>query len=84
MDVLEAQVLGTVFRNPENGYSVVTVQSGRKEITVVGVLPELSQGEQVLFNGTWTEHPQYGRQFKSASCEIRMPTSLLGIGVQFQ
>ena len=34
MEQLEATILGTVFRNPENGWSVVTVRSGRNELTV--------------------------------------------------
>ena len=46
MEQLEATILGTVFRNPENGWSVVTVRSGRNELTVVGSLPELSAGAQ--------------------------------------
>ena len=76
---LEATVVGTVFRNPENGYSVITVRSGRNEMTVVGSLPELSPGEQAVFTGTWAEHRTYGRQFHCQGCELRLPTTLLGI-----
>ena len=79
MEKLEAGVLGTVFRNAENGWSVVTVRAGRNEVTVVGTLPELSPGEQAVFTGSWTEHRSYGRQFKCVSCEIQAPTTLLGI-----
>ena len=79
MERLEASILGTVFRNEENGYSVVSVRSGRSEVTVVGNLPELTPGEQVLFCGDWSEHKSYGRQFRSVSFEIRQPTTLLGI-----
>ena len=79
MEKLEAGVLGTVFRNPENGWTVLTVRSGRKEVTVVGTLPELGPGEQAVFTGEWTEHRAYGRQFKCVSCEIQTPTTLLGI-----
>ena len=79
MEKLEAGILGTVFRNEENGWSVVSVRAGRNEFTVVGTLPELSPGEQAVFTGEWTEHRTYGKQFKCASCEIRVPTTLLGI-----
>ncbi len=79
MEKLEASILGTVFRNPENGYSVLSVRSGRSECTVVGSLPELNPGEQAVFSGEWTEHKSYGRQFKCVSCEILTPTTLLGI-----
>ena len=60
MEQLEAIVESTVYRNEENGYSVVTVQVGRHQHTVVGNLPELTQGEQVVFTGQWVEHTQYG------------------------
>jgi len=36
VEQVEASVLGTVYRNEENGYSVVTVRSGRHELTIVG------------------------------------------------
>ena len=79
MEQLEATILGTVFRNPENGWSVVTVRSGRSELTVVGSLPELSPGEQAVFSGEWIEHRTYGRQFGCKACELKVPTTLLGI-----
>ena len=79
MEQLEATVLGTVFRNPENGWSVVSVRSGRNELTVVGSLPELSSGEQAIFSGNWIEHRTYGRQFSCSACELKVPTTLLGI-----
>ena len=79
MEQLEATVEGTVFRNQENGYSVLTVRAGRSEVTVIGTLPELSPGEQAVFTGDWTEHRTYGRQFRCSFCELKTPTTLLGI-----
>ena len=79
MERLEAGVLGTIFRNEENGYSVVSIRVGRQEATATGVLPELAPGEQVLLGGEWVEHKSYGRQFKVASCQVQTPTTLLGI-----
>ncbi len=79
MEQVEASVLGTVYRNAENGYSVVMARMGRSEITIVGTLPELTQGEQAVFSGEWVEHPQYGRQLKCAACQLQQPTTLLGI-----
>jgi exodeoxyribonuclease V alpha subunit len=79
MEQIEASVEGTVYRNHENGYSVVTVRVGRTETTVVGVLPALSAGEQAVFTGEWVSHPQYGKQFKTNLCEVKTPTTLLGI-----
>ena len=75
----QAVMEDTVFRNEENGYSVISVLSGKEEHIAVGILPPLTPGEQLLLTGNWVEHPQYGRQFKCTSCQIQKPTSLLGI-----
>ena len=79
MERIEANVMGTVYRNEENGYTVMTVQIGRAEQTVVGCLPVLHPGEQAAFEGEWTEHANYGRQFKCVRCEPLKPTTRLGI-----
>ena len=79
MEQIEASVLGTIYRNDDNGYTVLTAREGRKEITIVGTLPELHPGEQAVFTGEWISHPTYGRQLKCASVELQKPTTLLGI-----
>ena len=76
---LEAVIEDTIFRNEENGYSVMEARVGRESVTIVGTLPALAAGEQVLLSGEWVAHPQYGRQWKVSHCEIRKPTTLLGI-----
>ena len=76
---IEAVMEETIFRNEENGYSVVQMRAGRDSITVVGTLRALAAGEQVVLDGMWVEHPQYGKQWKATGCEIRKPTTLLGI-----
>ncbi len=79
MESFEAGVLGTVYRNEENGYSVVTIQVGKRERTVVGAMPHLHPGEQALFEGEWVKHAKYGEQFKCTRCTPIAPTTLLGI-----
>ena len=71
---LTAVVQETTFRNEENGYTVLRVGVGRAQQTVVGAMPELSPGENVTFEGYWSEHPVYGRQFNAKSCAITPPT----------
>ena len=44
MEKVEASILGTIYRNDDNGYTVLTAREGRREITVVGTLPELHPG----------------------------------------
>ena len=79
MEKVEASVLGTIYRNDENGWTVLTAREGRREITIVGTLPELHPGEQAAFTGEWISHPTYGRQLKCSAVELQKPTTLLGI-----
>ena len=76
---LTAVVQDTPFRNDENGYTVLRVTVGRTTQTVVGQMPELSPGENVTFEGSWTEHPAYGKQFHALKCTITPPTGKTAI-----
>ncbi len=79
MEDFEAVVEETVFRNEENGYSVLQVRVGKARTSAVGVLPALGSGEHLLIHGEWMEHPVYGKQIKIAACEVVKPTTLSGI-----
>ncbi|MDD3410549.1 MAG: ATP-dependent RecD-like DNA helicase, partial [Eubacteriales bacterium] len=79
MEELTGTVLETTFRNDENGYTVLRLSVGRGQQTVVGAMPELSAGECVAFDGDWTEHPVYGRQFSARACRITPPESTSAI-----
>ena len=76
----EGTVHSVIFQNAENGYTVLTVRAGRENVTVVGVMPEVAAGEQAVFQGEWVQHPQYGRQFKAASCFDSVDTQIAGLG----
>lgn len=79
LEDLQGTVADTVFRNDDNGWSVIEIRSQGDIITVVGPLPALSTGETCLFQGGWVHHPQYGKQFKAKTCSIQTPTTLRGI-----
>ncbi len=76
---LQGIVESTVFRNEENGYTVLQLHSGREHVTAVGIMPPLTAGEQVTLEGDWIQHPQYGKQLKASTCRVEKPTTLLGI-----
>jgi len=79
MEELRATIIETLFRNEENGYTVVQVRAGREQVAVTGVMPEIAAGEQAVFQGEWVTHPQYGKQFKASQLEILKPSTLLGV-----
>ncbi|MBR5230986.1 MAG: ATP-dependent RecD-like DNA helicase [Clostridia bacterium] len=79
MEELRGTITETLFRNEENGYTVLQIRAGRENVGVVGIMPEIAAGEQAVFQGEWVVHPQYGKQFKAAQCEILKPSTLLGV-----
>ena len=79
MEEIEVFADETVFRNDENGYTVLVVKSGRTRVSAVGIMPPVAPGEKLRITGEWTEHPIYGKQIKVSACEIEKPTTLSGI-----
>ena len=67
-----------VYRNEDNGYTVIEL-SGDEGITAVGIMPDVSVGEEVKLTGVFKNHPSYGVQFSVTACERSIPTSMGGI-----
>lgn len=61
------------FRSEETGYTVLTLQSEGEEITAVGVLPEIGEGETIDCEGSFQIHSTYGRQFRISSFTLSAP-----------
>jgi exodeoxyribonuclease V alpha subunit len=78
---LEGEIQHIVFYNPLTQYVVAKLKSPTEpaQVTVVGLLGQLSPGERVALSGAWQEHPKFGRQFTADSCEQRLPASENGI-----
>ncbi len=71
---VEGKVTAVLFRNEENGYTVLKLDCGeRGEITAVGCMPGVDPGEALELEGTWGRHPSYGEQFKAEVVVRRMP-----------
>lgn len=62
-----------VFRNDENGWTVLEVESEDELHKVVGTLPTIQAGELLRLTGDWVEHPKFGRQFRASACEHSLP-----------
>ena len=71
--IINGVVEGIIYRNPENGYSVLDVSWEGKLITAVGLLSVVEAGEQLVLRGSWVNHPTFGSQFKVESFERRLP-----------
>lgn len=67
------------FKNQQNGYTVCTVKVGKDFLTVVGILPFISVGENVKFIGEFLVHPVYGEQFSAEYYETVAPKTVASI-----
>lgn len=71
---VEGTVSAVLFRNEENGYTVLKLDcGGAGEITAVGCMPGVAPGEILELEGAWGRHPSYGEQFKAETIARRMP-----------
>jgi exodeoxyribonuclease V alpha subunit len=83
--LLSQQLEGTLeritFQNQDNGYTIAKLRlnDSNTEVTIVGTLTGINIGENLRLEGTWTNHPQYGRQFEVHRFSVQIPASLEGI-----
>ena len=73
VESLAGYVEHIIYRNADNGYTVLNLVSGEDEITCVGIFSAIAEGENIEAQGEYTEHPTYGQQFKVTSFEDKAP-----------
>ena len=65
-----------IYQNEENGYTVLKLQTNEGgTTTVVGCLPFVVSGEQLVLRGFWATHPVHGTQFRAEQTDRMMPAS---------
>lgn len=79
MERIDGYVDHIVFRNTDNGYTVMSVVSKGDEVTCVGMLQYIGDGELIEAQGHYMEHATYGRQFQIESYEIKAPEDAMAI-----
>jgi len=62
-----------VYRNAENGYTVVNISVEGDDVVCTGYFSDITEGDQIIAEGSFVEHKQYGIQFTVASYEIKEP-----------
>lgn len=79
MEIVKGYVDHIVFRNEENGYTVMSLSNEEGELTCVGSFLYISEGEMMELQGEYTTHNVYGRQLQVKSYEVKAPEDLLSI-----
>jgi exodeoxyribonuclease V alpha subunit len=78
-ELLEGYVDRIVYRNAENGYTVLSLVNDDTEITCVGSFTFIGEGEFISATGTYIEHQLYGEQFQVQSYEFKEPEDLMSM-----
>lgn len=72
---LSGSVEDVIYKNADNGYTVINLGCDEGLIPVVGTLGDVNEGERLDLRGGWITSAKYGRQFKAAMCERSMPVT---------
>jgi exodeoxyribonuclease V alpha subunit len=76
---LSGTVRALIFQNADNGYTVLRLDAKEIEHIVVGCMPAISPGEQLLVRGHWVNHPTYGTQLQADYTERTLPSEEVAI-----
>ncbi|MBQ6735309.1 MAG: ATP-dependent RecD-like DNA helicase [Lachnospiraceae bacterium] len=79
MESIKGYVKSVVFRNADNGYTVLTISVDGEEETVVGTLPAVDAGDIIEAEGLRSSHPVYGEQFRASSYRVILPDGAVQI-----
>lgn len=74
-----ANVENTVFRNAENGYSVLNLSYNKKRLTAVGTIPEVFEGQTLELDGEFIVNKKFGEQFQISEAKVVEPTTVPAI-----
>lgn len=82
---VKGEVIRILFQNSDNYYTVIKVdvmdsnEDFDQEVTIVGYLPQIVEGETYLFKGKVTNHPKYGKQLQAETFEKELPQTKQGV-----
>ena len=77
---IEGELLGFSFRAEDGGFSVARVRTSEGlQITAVGPIGHVTEGQHLVLQGKWVDHPQFGRQLRVQSLLVEDPRTTRGL-----
>lgn len=79
METIKGTIERITYKNEENGWAVIQVSlmnPSKNKITMTCSHTPLVPGSSMIFNGEWTLHPKFGKQFKATAANEIAPESL--------
>lgn len=74
METIKGFIDHIIYRNKDNGYTVLNLLTQDDELTCVGFFKTMDQGETIEAEGEYTQHQVYGKQFKIEHYKILPPS----------
>ena len=71
---IDGIVTNIVYRNEDNGYNIIVVDTSDSDITCVGTMPFFDEGDNVEIIGDLVYHDKYGEQINVSSIRLLKPT----------
>lgn len=71
---IEGIVTNIIYRNEDNGYNIIVVETSDSDITCVGTMPFFDEGDNVEVTGDLVYHDKYGEQINVASIKLLKPS----------
>lgn len=72
-------VIGIIYANEENGYSVLEFEADNRFFTAVGIFPIVGEGEMLSLTGEFKDNPKFGQQFVVEQVEFVKPDDIKSI-----
>lgn len=79
LEEIKGYVDKIIYRNDDNGYTVLNLENNGCETVCVGVFHYVEEGEYVRLTGEFVNHSSYGEQFKVDHCEQIVPEDIASI-----
>lgn len=76
---VEGVVVDIIFRNEENYYTVLKLDTSDGLLTAVGKIISVSIGDSIEATGNLVYHNQYGEQLSISKYRIKMPTTMVQV-----
>lgn len=79
-DRIEGELLRFTFKAPDRGFAVARLKiADASEITVVGALAGLHEGQRISAEGQWGMDAKFGKQFRVETFLVEDPRTLRGM-----
>ena len=70
----EGIIKSIIYRNEENGYTVLSLETSDSPITCTGIMPFFNENDQIIVEGELIYHDKYGEQINVESASLKKPS----------